>query len=352
MAAGVARGQQVLYPDPLGSNPSDGQGTTGINPVVRERGRKGLLFHFKFQDGPNNFDSNTGFPLDMTTATVTIQIGANPPLTCLLGNNPAATTCSYAVVDGPDADGALDTVRILYNGDFPANTTIQYAVSGAKSTPFPAVSQNNDPHIVTFKTGNVAPRAPVSVELVFDISGSMALPAVPQGMVSRMQTLKDSTQTFFTMLNAHAMLGDKLGTVFFSTTATPFSPGGVTNLLPAHDPQQVALVAGQVSAQGPTAATSIGDGVLKANTAGFAPDPIPNATKYILLFSDGEQNTPPCVGQPNTSPCNSTLGTTLQVNGAAYPADIHVCTVTAGRMSAPGYVLQDKISSISCPNRH
>lgn len=349
----AALGQQVLYPNIEISIP-----TNETTNVLRERGRKGLLFYFRFQDG-NNFDSNAGFPLDMSSSTVTMQIGANPQINCLAGNNPAANACAYITVDGPDFDAALDTVKILYNGDFPATTPIKFSVAGAKSTPFPMISQNADPNIVAFTTGNAVPRAPASLELVLDISGSMSSPAAPPpavcGSTTRMVALQTAAQSFFAMLNSNAMLGDKVGAVYFSTGATVFDPTpGGTNLEPAHDLTQVGLISANVQVQIPTSSTSIGSGLQAANVSGFAADPNPNVTKRVFLFSDGEQNTVPCVGQPNASPCNSTVSMTppIQVGGSPYPADIKICPVTVGQFSGPAYVLQQSIGNVSCDGHY
>ncbi len=334
-ATGVALGQQVLFPDLLNSNPSDAQ----VN-VLRERGRKGLLFHFKFQDGAN-LDSNVGFPLNMATATVTLQIGANAPLTCSAGSNPVANACGFTVVDGPDADGALDTVRVLFNGDLAASTAIKYSVSGARSTPIPAVVQNADPNVVTFTTGNAAPRDPASIELVFDISGSMALPAVASGPVSRIDAVKSASQVFFSMLDDYAWLNDKIGVVYFSTNATVFDPTpGGSNLELAQDSAKVTLIAQNIQAQVPTNLTSIGAGLQSANTAGFALDPGAVRKKSVVLFSDGEQNTAPNV---------AVAGSNVQINGANYPVD-NVCPITAGVMTAPGFLLQQDIANARCGN--
>jgi hypothetical protein len=332
LATNVAMAQQVLFPDLLTSNPSDGQ----VN-VLRERGRKGLLFHFKFQDG-GNLDSNAGFPLNTASATVTLTLGANPPLTCTAGTTPAVNTCSFVVVDGPDADGALDTVKILFNGNLDPNATIKYSVSGAKSTQ--NIAQNNDPNIVTFTTGNVAPRDPASIELVFDISGSMGLPAVPNGAVSRIDAVKSASQVFFGLLDDYAWLDDKLGVVYFSTTATPFPNPNPTNLRLAQDTAQMTPIAQNIQAQVPTAFTSIGAGLQSADTSGFAADPGPVRKKSVILFSDGEQNTPPNV---------AVVGQNVQINGANYNVD-NVCPITAGLMTAPGFLLQQNIANAKCGN--
>lgn len=322
----------VLFPDIIGSNPTDAESN-----VLREQGRKGLLLKFNYTDDVFN-PIPGGFPLDLSAATVTLTIGGASQA-CSAGAAPSPGNCTYRNVDGETPDGQLDYVEILYNGDLPPNTSIQFSVTGTES----AMGETQDgttPHTVTFTTGSNTPREAASVELVVDISGSMGLPAVPAGPVERMDALKSAVQVLFQMVGDHAMVGDKLGVTYFSTNATVFDPTpGGTNLEPAHDLTQMGLIAANVNAQIPTNATSIGAGLQVANASGFAADPAPNAEKFALLFSDGEQNTAPDV---------AVVGNSIQVGGVNYPADITVCPVTAGRMTAPGFALQQSIATASC----
>ncbi len=331
---------QTLFPDILTSNPTDSEANVG-----RQKGRKGLLFRFKFFNAAN-VEDDSAFPLDLTGpgASVTLKIGANPALACTAGSSPAANTCSFVIVAGED-DAALDTVKILFNGDFPSpSTSVQFSVSGARTTA-PAVTQSADPNTVTFSTlAGGTLRSPVSLELVFDISGSMDLPAVPGGSVKRIDALKQSSQSLFAMLNSVAMLGDQVGAVYFSNTATTFDPTpGGSNLVAVNDSSSVAA---NVQSQGPTNGTSIGAGLQKANSPdGFSNDPAP--TKRVFLLSDGEQNVAP---KAVVSGSNLTIvdggGNVLMT----YDANVNVCPVTAGRLTAPGNVLQQQIAAAKCNN--
>jgi hypothetical protein len=336
---------QTLIADPDTSIPTNLD--TGVS---RQSGRKGLLFRFKFF---NPAEDDSAFPLVMpASATVTLTIESTPPstLTCTAGANPAVGACSFLVVDGTDHDAVLDNVEIFYNGDFPASTQVRTQITGARTT-LPAVTQTADgmnPFAVNFTTGNDPLRAPASLELVFDISGSMSSPARPGGPVSRMDALKLGSQSFFAMLNDFAMLGDQVGVVYFSNDASvfdPMPPG--SNLVPAHDPTNTGSLASNIQAQEPTNGTSIGDGLQTANSsAGFGPDGPP--TKRVFLFSDGEQNTPNFVKMVGA---NLTIVDSLAAGGTTlmtYPANINVCPVTAGRLSAPGFALQQQIADQKC----
>jgi hypothetical protein len=340
----TAGAQDVMYPDIITSDPTDAEANVG-----RERGRKGLVFQFKYRQG-TNLNSNAGFPLTIpVSAAVTLTINGTAQ-TCSSGLAPSANACSYVTDDGVDGDGVIDAVRILYNGDFLPTATVNYSVTGARDV-FGQVQDPATAAVVTFTASASAPRIAASIELVFDISGSMGWPATPGGSVTRMDALKGAVGAFFGLLNTHAMLGDKIGVTYFSSSSSVFdpSPGG-TNLEPAHDPSRTGLIAASIQSQFPTTATSIGAGLLTANTSGFAVDPTPNPRKFVVLFSDGQQNTPPCVDNPNSFPCSGVLmgATGIRVGGVNYPADIRVCPVTAGRQAAPGFTLQQNIAHISC----
>lgn len=337
---------QTLFPDTTGSNPTDAEANVG-----RQKGRKGLLYHFKFFNAAS-VEDDSAFPLNMSAATVTLTIGGTM-LTCTPGTSPAPNACAHTVVAGED-DPALDTVKILYNGDFPSPATnVQIQVTGARTTT-PVVNQSlADPNTVNFSTlASGTLRAPASLELVFDISGSMGWPAVPGGPVSRMDALKQGSQSFFAVLNSYAMLGDQVGVVYFSDDATVFDPTpGGSNLAPAHDPTQSGAVAASIQSQVPTNGTSIGDGLQKANSPdGFSADPA--TTKLVFLFSDGEQNTPNfarVVGPNLTIVDSESAGATTLMT---YPNNIGVCPITAGRLTAPGNVLQQQIAGAKCNNNN
>lgn len=321
---------QSLFLDEMTSNPTDEEEN-----VLREKGRKGILCQFKYFLADGVTESNEFFPLDMSMATVILKIGTNPSISCSPGINPIPNASSYRVVDGEDSDGFDDTVEIFYNGTFTANTSIQVTVSGARATDDTAQSTET----FTFKTGDNIPRDPASIELVFDISGSMGWKIKPGGTMKRMDALHQAVGDLFPILNEYAMLGDKIGLVYFSTSASVFDPTpGSTNLEPAHDLIKVNLLKNNILDQVPTNNTSIGAGLQAANLSGFGADPSPNVPKNILLFSDGEQNTSPLV---NIS------GGNIQIGGATYPGNIKISTVTAGWNTAPGWALQDNIADYS-----
>jgi Mg-chelatase subunit ChlD len=329
LAAAPATAQ--LFPSPLLSNPTDAQTN-----VLREMGRKGLLFQFQYFE-PGFVESTAGFPLNMGMAQVQLQIGATTH-SCPPGSDPGPGNCSYVVVDG-NSNGHLDAVRIYYNGEFPAATQVIYRVSGARTADGTEV-QDPNPEQVTFATGLADPQPPASVQLVFDVSGSMAWPTVPQGSVQRQTVLKSAAAVLFDMLADYAMLGDKLGLVYFGSSPTTFNltPATATNLESALNQSAMSTIAADIQASTPGGATAMGGGLEHARE-GFDADTgaPPNSRRAVFLFSDGEQNVSPMISVPPP-------GNTVQVGNAAYPDNIGIYTITAGRQTAPGFVLQRDIA--------
>ncbi len=362
---------QTLFPDVSGnSRPLDTQPNVPV-----DKGRRGLLYHFNCVDGGGN-PTNACFPLghyDNTgafvslgpVAVVTVSAAANP---CSVGSTPAANACSYVVLDAfgrgntcvspvaphPSNYPCADTVEIFYNGSFSNGASIQETVTQAlgneAGSSVTQVSCGSSSCTLTFQTSNSTTPPPVSIGLVFDISGSMGWPAVPSGAVTRMKVLKDSAQTFFGTLNSFAISGDKLGLSTFSTTATPDPSSCSGTSLKAANAGNVNSIATQVAALGPTNSTSIGAGLISANSCGFAADMAGNQNKEILLFSDGEQNTPPLVGFSGSQIQVSDISGTSFSNYPASnnPTDIHICPVTAGRLTAAGFHLQQQIADAAC----
>ena len=365
----------VLTADINGSRPPN---SSMPNAPVEKGKRTGLFLHFSCLGAVTvTGQKDVCYPIINSGATkVQVKVGSLPAIQC--GTAPGApNTCSYSLVNvrgtstcgPPPANLACtDTVKIVFNGVFPKVTTIQYSVGtmpGVDGVIGAGGEIENFADLVSFVTTGDTPST-VSLELVFDISGSMALPAVPGGSTTRIDALKQSAQVLYGILNSYALPGDKLGAVFFSTAAnpnaTPASPtpcSGLasTNLLGADDPANVTTVTALVNGQGPTASTSIGAG-LQSAACGFLREASPqNAHRQIFLFSDGEQNTAPNV---------QVAGTTIQVtdnsgaNPVSYPSNsatlctagmvpcIRICPVTAGRLAAPGFTLQQNIANAVC----
>lgn len=136
------------------------------------------------------------------------------------------------------------------------------------------------------------PRVGGTVMIAFDVSGSMAADDVAP---SRMEVAKELARTFV----AGQPEGVKIG-------VTAFSEGGLTIQVPTDDTGAVLAAIDRVA---PQRGTSVGQGILAALTAiqvdagetpqqpgAEAPPPAPPETEApaaIILFSDGENTSPP-----------------------------------------------------------
>jgi hypothetical protein len=373
----AATAANVLTADRINSKPPN---LTQNVPV--EKGKQpGLFFRFQCVDDILlNNPTNVCFPIQSTSNTnVTVKIGNSPAINCT--DTPGLPgTCSYSFVDafqhrmtcGPLGNQPCkDTVQIVYNGIFPASANVAYSVSGVMGV---GGEFENFANLVTFGTGGDTPST-VSLELVFDVSGSMDLAAVPGGTIKRIKALQDSTQVLFGILNSYALPGngvvpgDKLGAVFFSTSAipnaTPPACSGmlVSNLVDAANPTKVQAISHDVNQQVPTLLTSIGAG-LQSAACGFTQETSPkNANRQVLLFSDGEQNTAPKVQVVKVANNNDVVqvSDSAGANFVNYPSNsaalcpagvptpcVRICPVTAGRLTAPGFALQQAIADAAC----
>jgi hypothetical protein len=318
----------------LVSDPTDAQ--TGVRV---EKGLKGIRVQMRWV---NDFgvDQPGGFPIGISAASVTVTINGTTNNCALNQISPAVGTCGF--VSGPfGISGPVNTVIIYFNGTFPPSASVQVAVSGVKA--FDGTFENVSNNTINFTAGTNTPRTAASLELVFDISGSMGMPVATADAANpspkqRIAALQDSADELFALMGSHAMLGDKIGQLFFSSTIT-----GSGNLIAAHDPANLATLKSEVDGKGPTDSTGMGMG-LNAGAAKLAGD---TSRKFLFLFSDGEQNVPP----PSIDDPVPAAG--IKVGGVAVDAGINVCTITMGVQTAIGYRLQDQIAAVGCPkNKH
>lgn len=327
--------------------PSDGTSAD------RNAGAKGMDLDFRRAD--NAAFQAMELPLNIDTATVTLSIGGSP-INCVRHNlTPLPGQCGFEIVDGAAPGVEFSTLRVVFAGLFPASATVSIAVSNVKTAEAGAPFFSQAASDWEFTASATAPRPSVSLEMVFDISGSMGLPAAPPtncSATTRMEALKDASQSIFSILESYSLPGDKLGIVYFTTTASAFGVAGGTNLKNANSAADRTAISGDLDLKGPTASTSVGGGLQLALTSGFATDT--NPKKRVFLFSDGEQNTLPCAGEPNTAPCTSSMASSsppLRVAGANYPSEIAVCPVTVGQFTGMAAALQQRIALASqCPH--
>ena len=353
-AGAPAAAADTLYPQTDASVPSDAN--TG---VVVEQGLKSILFRMQCFNATFNQVTDC-FPIASGAPSISINGGA--PITCTAGVNLAPGACGF-LLGNFFSTGQVDTFKIFYNGDFPANSPITATVlnaAGNMGSTEPACpgAPNPDPGCTLhFSTGTDTPRANTTTELIFDISGSMALAATATDPTSRIQRLKEAANAFLQAYQLNTKLGDELGAVVFSTTASSLTPG-TPNFVSGVDPAAIsAKVQGPINAQVPTNSTAIGDGLTVAKSVGFDAGPGAN-TKWAILFTDGEQNIPvPSGNVAATSGATSqvTVGGTTYSSGTnklANPGQITICPVTAGLQTSNGFILQQSIADALCNSQN
>lgn len=327
-AIGTETSAQSVFVEDFASSPA------GSSVSVRSQGRKGMRILMGGTPGQ--------FPIDVSGATVTLTINAT------------VHTCSFNIFT-PVNDGdcgfvgvrfdqtalhpQVDTVEIFFRGDFPAGASVVESVVNVKGADNVVETTAGT---VSFTADNGGIRQTTSMELVFDTSGSMASPLAATtnpGAKARIDALKDAANELFVLLGAHAVVGDRVGELFFNSNVVP--GGGV--LGSANDPSVISSLRNNVAIAAAGGSTAMGQGLLAAQ-GGLSGDS--NTKQYIFVFSDGEQNTPTLINFP--VPAGGPIG----VGGANIPNTIKVCTITMGTQSAPGYILQDEMAAVGCPDNH
>jgi hypothetical protein len=345
-----------LYPNTAASRPA-----SGVTGVAVEQGKKAILLTMQCLDA-NGVPQTDCWPL--ANGNPSLSINGGLPINCANTLSPPLNGCGYTIGAFTPADPNVDTFKIYYNGIFPAGASI--AVSVASATGNAGSSEINCPNpsdpgcTLSFTAGANTPRTAVNTELVFHISGSMSQPSVPGAMVSsacpanpvatqavqRICALKQAAHVFLAAYEPMTMLNDQLGLIVFSTAASV--PGGGAALVNAIDPIQIAGIKSQIDMQAPTNSTAIGQG-LKLAGMNFSGT---NA-KWVILFTDGEQNVAPNVDPPGGS--QLTIGGmpySTSTNGLPNPGQIGVCPITAGPETAVGYSLLQGVAGVLCNNQN
>lgn len=199
-------------------------------------------------------------------------------------------------LDDESNGGLSEAVTLTFNPDAAATMGGTYHLRVANGlTPIEITTEliTRDPSI----------SRPIDVVFVIDVSGSMnedavcagqATPTTPQ---SKLTYLKRELRVAFNQLRPYMAVDprNRLGIVTFSSTAPTPHP---LNLTPFNDPAISSTVNGLLgtgsSSIQASGATSLGAGI-NAGIALLGPDPGYQRQKYILLFTNGIQNTSPWV---------------------------------------------------------
>lgn len=162
-------------------------------------------------------------------------------------------------------------------------------------------------------------RNPVDIVLALDISGSMGF-SVPGSTLNlqKLALLKQAVELFVRTWAMHAIAGDRIGVLYFSTNLTTVT--GLTGLVDVT--ANVNTIIPSVNGQSPQACTAIGGVVQNA----FQLLATVDHKKVIILFTDGEQTHNPMVDEEGTP---SKLKIKQLASGATVPFGGYWCNGTS-----------------------
>jgi hypothetical protein len=202
-------------------------------------------------------------------------------------------------------------------------------------------------------------RLPISIVLALDRSPSMAW-TIPGSTDIRWDRLKSSVQLFASVwdvigappppasVSSEGQVDDRLGLIFFGGTSSESPLGGTsffksrgTSTSPWSGPISSALSGGSF-----IGGTSIGAGIQNARTR-LNDVATVNGDTAIVLFTDGEQNTPPCIIRQG----ETTTPTTKPYPGLPGVTYVDQCTVTSAAPASALLTLNGHILAQEVPPR-
>lgn len=165
---------------------------------------------------------------------------------------------------------------------------------------------------------DVPDRNPVDIILALDISGSMNSPA-PASItgIKKIELLQQAVEIFVRTWGFHAITGDRMGVVYFSTNISTMAavPPFLKDLA-----SNVDAIVGDVLGKSPLSCTAIG-GALQVAYDNF--DATSTNKKVIILFSDGEQTANPMIVEQGSP---SRLQVESLASGATVPFGGYWCS--------------------------
>ncbi len=270
-----------------------------------------FLLFFRANSYSQTIDINLTGTSDTTPSFPTYYIGQSYNVTLNPINYSGNVTWEYAGLldedsgleiqlnsgaDLPDfievnpSNGTAEDLHVLNNVD----VLVEDIVSG--NYPAELVITDGNENEVTININIQVSRAPVSVAMVLDRSGSMGWPPHGGGSIERMDILKASASLFAQKLDFFSTSADSICLTYFETDIDDPAPAFAQNLTMINGNGN--SVSNEIGNLEPGGSTNMGGGLLEAKNKLASTDP--NSNHIIFLFTDGEQNQDPLVNNAGT----------------------------------------------------
>ncbi|MCD4795217.1 MAG: VWA domain-containing protein [Bacteroidales bacterium] len=168
---------------------------------------------------------------------------------------------------------------------------------------------------------------PVKIVYILDRSGSMGWTVQGGGTDTRWEILTQSVETFSTTMETFLQYNDAVGLTYFATDVIqpgdPINSGFITT---SSGTSISTTLTNLMEQQTPQGATAMGSGLKDGRNKLDGNNPI-NATKIVLLFTDGEQNRTPLVNDDGESLDD---GSVLNVSDCLTQDSIRYYTIAMG----------------------
>lgn len=268
--------------------------------------------------GLNPIPNGTVFGVMNATGNVFWEFASTPP--GAMGVTPTTFTLNGITVTIPNTSGGAVSSALT--------ATIQGTPTVSGSFSFTVtVSDESDPAARTRNREYVLIVSPdADIVMVMDRSGSMGINTSTGN--TRWQALKDAAANFLLILSNSGRTSDRLGLSYFHNSVTQPSAANFPTPLIAVDNTIATKVNADLNTQSPSGGTAMGagmkDGKSKLTDVSRA--------RFLILFTDGEQNIAPLV---NGNGQGYSDGTPLNTTYPAGPGSVKVFTIGISNPNGP-----------------
>lgn len=274
---------------------------------------------FEFQLGMGAIPAGTGFGVVNAVGDVFWEFASIPA--GATGVTSTAFTINGITVTIPNSSGGAVSNALT--------ATIEGTPSNPGAFSFTVtVSDESDPGARTRNRPYTMIISPdMDIVLVMDRSGSMGINT--SAGITRWQALKDAAANFVLILANLGRTGDNIGLTYFHSSVSQPSAGNFPSpLIPIDNPSIATTINTELNSQSPSGSTAMGAGM--KNGQGKITDN--SRSRFLVLFTDGEQNVSPSV---NSNGRGYSDGTALNPSYPAGPQSIKVFTIGISSPSGP-----------------